>query len=102
MAKPVNSEGLTFEEWCAAAGVRSLAGRWKEDHNWLHNKELPSKHRQAWKNGEDPADHRESSTVRHFEWQCPTCRRHYSIFSRHTRAQCEQACRLTLEAVCAS
>ena len=47
MAKPINSEGLTFEEWCAAAGVRSLVGRWKEDHSWLHNKELPSKHRQG-------------------------------------------------------
>lgn len=100
--KPVNSEGLTFEEWCAAAGVRSLAGWSKQDREWLHNRELPAKFRRAWKDGEDPADHREQSAVRHFEPQCPTCLEHHIVFSRHTRAQCARACQRTLEAVCDS
>lgn len=67
----VNSEGLTFSEWVQAAG-RYVANPMGDDYGcapytWGSHSMFPRALRDAWRNGEDPTEHRAAAPGRRFD-----------------------------------
>jgi hypothetical protein len=55
----MNNEGLTFSEWCDAAGY--------DADNWNDCPTIRTAMLKAWRLGEDPSDHRVEPIVKSFD-----------------------------------